>query len=745
MIYIIDDKLSRQNDYGWTIERFSEYSNIETINNLFSLKEKQDNIFSSEENIILFHESFLNSSDPTVQEVLKELKDNFKKYEGQIPIAYFSGSKSSRWIGESGKVAMMPPDVLYHNLAIFIDKYINGEFDFKYLLFGKNIQLESSLKEHISEVNDANWGKGQFSISKKVFFAFTESYACESPFSNAYINSNWDFYSQTISDEDLNKLTTEWFANTEYDAIYIPLCFGQTLSDFMGLRLAMHIRLTETKCQYKPIYIYGEATIEDIKNNDCFDALKFSGVSLIHCDYDSMKHSIENNPSQNKDEISKDILNIKLDIPTNIGDNHSVANQWAIYRWKEMFQWNNEEPEIINTDFNTNLYFKYLIARFGKHDKFKSKKKKDCNISDIKEKTILYIDDEYNKGWGNIMEAIFKSNGAKFICYKDFSKKYSKEDLINNIKNFLNENEADCYLLDLRLHEDDFTEKTNLTGHEIAQYIKQQNKGNQIVVFTASNKIWNLKKQFLEIGAVGYALKESPESNYNREESQLLFFEFSRTITKACKLSFLKDLYNQQQILKKTNVETAELDNIIDLLIVDDGNNNVSILKSVLLTEIVFLEHYISQVDKLSLFKTSEEAKESLQLCLNGKEIHKLTGHLFVKREEQSSGRKNIIKAEYFKDKTATPSEWSNVSDSDAVLIIASLYLYYGLSKQAIQQYIDLKLIRNTQVAHLGEQKLKVENDYQQRVSIAVERLKSFYYDVIVPVVLHNKQNIQTE
>ena len=222
MIYIIDDKLSRQNDYGWTIERFSEYSNIETINNLFSLKEKQDNIFSSEENIILFHESFLNSSDPTVQEVLKELKDNFKKYEGQIPIAYFSGSKSSRWIGESGKVAMMPPDVLYHNLAIFIDKYINGEFDFKYLLFGKNIQLESSLKEHISEVNDANWRKGQFSISKKVFFAFTESYACESPFSNAYINCNWDFYSQTISDEDLDKLTTEWFANTEYDAIYIP-------------------------------------------------------------------------------------------------------------------------------------------------------------------------------------------------------------------------------------------------------------------------------------------------------------------------------------------------------------------------------------------------------------------------------------------------------------------------------------------------------------------------------------------
>ena len=150
-------------------------------------------------------------------------------------------------------------------------------------------------------------------------------------------------------------------------------------------------------------------------------------------------------------------------------------------------------------------------------------------------------------------------------------------------------------------------------------------------------------------------------------------------------------------------------------------------------------------MDKLSLFKTSEEAKESLQLCLNGKEIHKLTGHLFVKREEQSSGRKNIIEAEYFKDKTATPSEWSNVSDSDAVLIIASLYLYYGLSKQAIQQYINLKLIRNTQVAHLGEQKLKVGNDYQQRVSITVEKLKDFYYDVIVPVVQHNKQNIQTE
>ena len=32
----------------------------------------------------------------------------------------------------------------------------------------------------------------------------------------------------------------------KYDNIFLPLCFGPTLSDYNGLRLATHIRCTDT-------------------------------------------------------------------------------------------------------------------------------------------------------------------------------------------------------------------------------------------------------------------------------------------------------------------------------------------------------------------------------------------------------------------------------------------------------------------------------------------------------------------
>ena len=45
MIYIIDDKRSRQQDYGWDDERFSQYEDIITpIWNLESLVEYRKNV-----------------------------------------------------------------------------------------------------------------------------------------------------------------------------------------------------------------------------------------------------------------------------------------------------------------------------------------------------------------------------------------------------------------------------------------------------------------------------------------------------------------------------------------------------------------------------------------------------------------------------------------------------------------------------------------------------------------------------
>ena len=68
----------------------------------------------------------------------------------------------------------------------------------------------------------------------------------------------------------------------------VDLLFGETLSDFLGLRLAMLIRFTKTKNKLTPIIIYGEADCQDMITNECFDILKMPGVYYVHSDYPSL-------------------------------------------------------------------------------------------------------------------------------------------------------------------------------------------------------------------------------------------------------------------------------------------------------------------------------------------------------------------------------------------------------------------------------------------------------------------------
>ena len=191
---------------------------------------------------------------------------------------------------------------------------------------------------------------------------------------------------------------------------------------------------------------------------------------------------------------------------------------------------------------------------------------------------------------------MFENNGAQLICFKGFDKKLTKQLLIENIKSFISQNDADCYLLDLRLHEDDFGEKKYLSGHEISKYIKEQNKGNQIVVFSASNKIWNLKEQIDKIGATAYALKESPDLNLSRDGSTQLYKDFINAVKTACSLSYLKDLVNKQKEIKEIIPSTGQLDSVVNLLSKNAGKTDQDLLGAALLSEIVFIEDYIKNI-----------------------------------------------------------------------------------------------------------------------------------------------------
>lgn len=733
MIYIIDDKRSRQRDYGWDDKRFSQYNNILTpIWNMDSLAIHRGDMLE-DNNVILFHESFLSSDDEERNSIINSLKADLKEHASSLYITYFSGSKNGRFVDERN--CMLPPYVLYANLVTFINKLQEGHLDLKYLAFGENFQLEETIRSRLNEVNDSNVGGERVPINKRILFAVTSEDEIEPPF-EIDVTNEWDFFDEDVSDSELNSIVIKWLSNNQYDTIYIPLYFGNVYSDYMGLRLAMHIRMTETPNRYTPIFIYGVSTYEEVCKNECFEVFKFQSVYLIGADNKSLVESLTIKALSF--ENGRDIDRILLNVPSNIGDNHSVANKWAMYRWRSMLKWPGDTPAISASGLEDSLYFKYLVAKFGEHDKFSKKHKYDIRIDGIEGKTILYVDDEYDKGWESLLRIVFEASNAKFLCFKGFDKKCSRAELIENVEEYMDGNDADCYLIDLRLHDDDFekSQSHNLTGHEIAKYIKKKNTGNQIVVFTASNKIWNLKEEIFKIGASGYAMKESPDLNLKRQESLSLYQEFTSAIRQACKMSYLKELVNKQIKLKSLLPSTTQLDSIINLLSKDQGKNDQDLLGAALLVEMVFVEDFIKNQLGYELLSTGEGATLKVSLCSKKqKEQYQqlVTGHIFFKRIQNGSHSSVVDVSEYNITPKTAPSGMCDVTSSDISLVVAVLMMIFNLTRTIVKKYVDLKFIRNTQIAHPN-------NSHIDEKRLSAEQIVDFYHNVICPIVLNSEQ-----
>ena len=121
MVYLIDDKKSRQEyDYSWTSAKFSSYNKfIKCIYTLDELENLNQEIFSNN-NIILYHDSFIDNTCKTREAIDKKNKLNkWSKEKGNL-IVFFSGSKNTREINEN--IANIPVSILYANLEVFLNK-----------------------------------------------------------------------------------------------------------------------------------------------------------------------------------------------------------------------------------------------------------------------------------------------------------------------------------------------------------------------------------------------------------------------------------------------------------------------------------------------------------------------------------------------------------------------------------------------------------------------------------------------
>lgn len=358
-------------------------------------------------------------------------------------------------------------------------------------------------------------------------------------------------YDKSI-DEVLTNIINENLANEEYTNIILPACFGKVLADFLGLRFATHIRCTPGINQHKNLFLYSFNGLKDYFSSESFNILKTQGVFLIDYDVNTIiNKTSEEDTYLHKEKIISEVKKLDLQIPLNYEDSHSIANEWAIYKWSHTINTNDEDIAKIKIKLENDLYFKYLKAIYPIRltDTLKSE---DLKINYTGNPKVLYIDDEAEKGWYDIFCKIFDDeNNIHFRHLDDEFNEKSKNEIIDISLNTIKVENIDLVILDFRLHKDDFENNSiqNITGFQILEKIKKYNTGIQVIIFSATNKIWNLQA-LQKAGADGFIIKESPENSNDSEFTKTSIENFIYSTNKSLNNIFLKDFYFKLDLLK---------------------------------------------------------------------------------------------------------------------------------------------------------------------------------------------------
>jgi CheY-like chemotaxis protein len=542
---------------------------------------------------------------------------------------------------------------------------------------------------------------------------------------------DYDFF----YDLELDKILKD----KQYAIIYISLNLSDhDYLELNGLRVANQIRLSpKWKHTHVSLVLLGqESYFELMKLNSLSNILVTPGVYLksdLIFEIDSKK---EISPSDYLQYLTR----INVEPPANYSSHHSITNEWNIKRWFEMIENDNSDDYqnisvcvsklvVINS-----IYFKYIEelskVQIKKNHRQRIKKKDqiELKISGIETKKILFIDDEGFKGWDVLMKYIFRHSGAEVEPFVHFDKQDTQEITFFKISEALIKDNFilnyDLLILDLRLCDEDFyiNDINKLVSVRLIQEIRKLNAGFQILVFTASNKSWNIQK-VLDLKVRHYVVKEAPEQLFDKQESYLKFVEFSRAVRSSIDNSFLAKLKIRIENLKAENnflVSISEdeiefkksvfakgglLDELYTLLDI----NYEKLINNALLICFSILENYaemyivseatwkiIDKNDTLILNYISSSPKTPFELKkgyfldvmqnFTEKKDETLIGVNFYDSPQQRSMVQNV------KAKKLSP-----------ILKIALVLKYRdNLSNDTINALFKLRFIRNNSTAHAG-------------------------------------------
>ncbi len=368
-----------------------------------------------------------------------------------------------------------------------------------------------------------------------------------------------DINDTSILDNDIDNYMSKFIETIKeeghFDLIFIKDTLSENYMDLYGLLLAYHIRLdTDKNMKYLPIIIISDLDIYTINLITPYARILFTkNIFFIknHPNEIAKMQKKAHGNSLAKENFKDDFLSlINIESPASYTSHHSIANEWAIYRWADFLEV-TLTTEIQNNIYGM-LYFKYLKALHSFEDiksKIKKRPQKPKNKGNI-----LLIDDEYKKGWEEIFEKLLGDNNGidfKTLNYRYKDKKCDEicSHIVDHTKNSL----PDLIILDLRLCDDDFEQEKieNITGIKLIQEIQKINPAIQIILWTASGDSIILD-EVNKLNILGYIKKESlgdRTADVNNSIKSLI-----NLVDKGLEKKYLKEVWEIQNIILNLDI-----------------------------------------------------------------------------------------------------------------------------------------------------------------------------------------------
>jgi CheY-like chemotaxis protein len=365
------------------------------------------------------------------------------------------------------------------------------------------------------------------------------------------------------NESDWHNWATQLFKNNDISKLVIPISIPtDNPINTEGLKMALHIRLNYELTllqRLTPIILLSDFSIENIIGKNNFDTdnnpqnlLFTKGIYLSSFDSGEIIKTVKNAEPCSLDDYQKQVLNKIKILPKASTGKHSITNAWGCFKLAQVTGLRDEifKHNAISGHLKT-LYSKYLICY---NDAYTQEKRIDLNPIKCNSKKILFIDDQADEGWGDLMKNIFKVAGNNFVCIDSAKYKNSETKLFHDFDGFITEcrshigKDWDLIIIDLRLNpekediDNEMISPTEFSGYKLIDEFLNENEGYQIIISTASNKIWNLNAA-LKRGASSYYVKESPEFNYSVSETNKHYENFKSDVHKCFERSYLREIY----------------------------------------------------------------------------------------------------------------------------------------------------------------------------------------------------------